>query len=318
MKKEQKEAIALIFIITAIIISACVMLVVKPRMKSIAEIKTTMKKVNADIDKQRKKSRTLLELTLKKDQFISTIAANEAGLFTGITVGDLSRVVNTVLKNGYRNLKINYLGDRAEVLPGGRYNELTNELKIQNCDFHEAVKFISALETSNPGLRVTNLQIENAAVKSEGDGTVSVGIEVRLMGMHEGGGIPAEWEPPKTPAYEPAGMRNPFGIGLGHQVDPEQTFKDKAYALKITMNTADSVWVKDTTQKDSGARECLLKKNMPVFEPVKVRLVSIHEDYFTVQRDDGKSFKLVIRQANETVGSEVYERGTIRDVIEVK
>jgi hypothetical protein len=318
MSKEKKEAIALIIVATVICIVIFVMLVIKPRLNDIAEKRKAIKKITVEIDKQKKQSRQLIELASKKEKMETSISAAESGLFGGISIGDLSRTVNTVVKTGFKSMKLNYLGDRAELLPVERYTEISNELKIQNCEFYEAVRFIGVLETSNPGMRITNLAMESASVNSEANGMVTIGIEVKLMGMHEGTGVPAEWAPPKTPGYEPTGIRNPFGTGGTSIIDPEQEFKDRANNIKVTMNTADSIWVKDTSQPNSGARECLLKKSMPVFEPVKVRLIDIQENYFVVKRDDGKSFKLMVRQAKETSGGQTYERGTIREVIEIK
>ena len=318
MNKEQKETIALIIIILSIIVAAFVMLVLKPKMKDISEVKKSIKKVNADIEKQRGHSKQLIDFNTKKEEFGNSISENESGLFGGITVGDLSEVVSTVVNSNFKDLKLTYLGDRAEVLPGSRYNELTNEIKIQNCDFHEVVRLISALEISNPGLRITNVAIEGAGVKPEGDGSVTAGMEIKFVGLHVGEGIPSAWEPPKAPAYDPGEQRNPFGLGSRTKIDPEQEFKTKAMNIKVTMNTSDSIWAKDTTIPESGARECLIKKNMPVFEPVKVRLISINEDYFVVRREDGKTFKIIIRQSNETIGGKIYERGTVSQVVEMQ
>ncbi len=234
-------------------------------------------------------------------------------------VGDLSKVVNTIMKSEFRNLKSNYLGDRAELLPGGRYNELVNELQLKDCDFHEAVRFISALETSNPGTRITNIEIDSAGTHSGRLGMVAVGLEVKMMGMYQGDGIDADWQPVSAIAYDPGHRRNPFGeSGLNLVVDPDMAFRDKVYNLKVTMDTGDSLWIKDTTQEKRGARECMLKKHMPVFEPEKIHLMKIHEDYFIVRRDDGKLFKLIIRQYNETIHGEVREHGTIKELIEIE
>ena len=318
MNKEQKETIALIVIIISIIIAACVMLVIKPKIREIGEIKKSIRKVNSDIEKQRKHSKQLIELNTKKETCENNISANESNLFGGITVGDLSEVISTVARSNFSDLKLNYLGDRAEVLPGGIYNELTNEVKIQTCDFHEVVKFISALEMSNQGLRITNIELESASSKPEGDGNIIAGMEIKLLGLHDGKGIPSEWEPPKTPAYYPGEQRNPFGEGGIKKVDPELEFKTKAKNIKVTMITSDSIWVKDLSVPNSGARECLVKKIIPVFEPRKIRLLSINEDYFIIRRDDGKIFKMIVRQANETIGNTLYERGTISEVIQLK
>ena len=160
--------------------------------------------------------------------------------------------------------------------------------------------------------------MENASFKPESDGNVTAGMEIKLLGLHEGNGIPAEWQPPKTPAYDPGEQRNPFGSGGIKKVNPEKEFIEKAMNVKVTMITSDSVWVKDLSIPESGARECLVRKIMPVFEPRKVRLLNINEDYFTVRRDDGKTFKIMVRQANEKIGNKLFERGTISEVIELQ
>ncbi len=319
MSKEQKEAIALIFILTAIVVAACVMLIIRPKLQDAAENKETLKKLTADLDKERAQSKQLLDFTEKGDRLRTLIEENEAGLFGGITVGDLSKVVNTIMKSEFRNLKSNYLGDRAELLPGGRYNELVNELQLKDCDFHEAVRFISALETSNPGIRITNIEIDSTGTHSGRLGMVAVGLEVKMMGMYQGDGIDADWQPVSAIAYDPGHRRNPFGeSGLNLVVDPDMAFRDKVYNLKVTMDTGDSLWIKDTTQEKRGARECMLKNCMPVFRPEKIRLMKIHEDYFIVRRDDGKLFKLIIRQYNETIHGEIREHGTIKELIEIE
>jgi hypothetical protein len=319
MTKEQKETVAFIFILTAIVVSACIMLIVRPKLKDAAEDKETLKKITADLDKERAQSKQLLEFTEKEDRLRALINDNEAGLFGGITVGDLSKVVNTIVKSRFQNLKLDYLGDRAELLPGGRYNELVNELQLKNCDFHEAVRFVCAIETSNPGIRITNMEIDSAGVQSSPPGTVAMGLEVKMMGMHQGDGVDAGWRPEADIAYQPGNRRNPFGkSGVNLIVDPDQVFRERVYGIKVTMNTGDSLWIKDMTQDRRGARECMLKRYMPIFEPAKIRLTKISEDYFTVRRDDGKQFKLIIRQYNEMIHGEVRERGTIKELIEME
>jgi len=319
MSKEQKEVITLIFILTAIVVSACIMLVIMPKLKDVAGMKKSLKQVNIDIDKERTHSKQLLELSEKKDELIASIEANETGLFGGIMVGDLSKVVNTIVRSDFRDVRLNSLGDNAEVLPGGSYNELVNELTIKDCDFHEAIRFISTLENANPGIRISNIEINDGHSRVEELGKVTVGLEVRMVGLHDGEGIELDWVPQSNAGYQPGDIRNPFGpSGMKAVVDPEQAFKDKAYSIKITMNTGDSVWVKDMSDEDRGARECLIKKYMPVFRPAKVRLMKIHEDYFIVQRDDGKVFKFHVREMNETISGKIRERGTIKEVEELK
>ena len=319
MSKEQKEVITLIFILTAIVVSACIMLVIRPKLKEVAGIKNSLKQINIDIDKERTHSKQLLDLSEKKDGLIASIEANEAGLFGGIMVGDLSKVVNTIVRSDFQDVRLNSLGDNAEVLPGGSYNALVNELTLNGCDFHEVVRFISTLENANPGIRISNIEIDGGYTRAEELGKVTVGLEVRMVGLHDGEGIELDWAPKSNGGYKPGDIRNPFGpSGMKAVVDPEQAFKDNAYNIKVTMNTGDSVWVKDMSDEDRGARECLIKKYMPVFMPAKVRLMNIHEDYFIIRRDDGKVFKLHIRVMNETINGKIRERGTIKEVEELK
>jgi hypothetical protein len=263
----------------------------------------------------------LLTLTQDKENLEVSVAQSEAGLFGGITVGDLSRVVNAIVKAKYPHLKVNYLGDQAEILPGKRYSELSNEFTVAGASYHDVMGFIGALETANPGIRVTNLDIATGTSRSEKPGTVTAGIQVKLVGMYEGSGIPQEWSPENDSPYDSSGLRNPFGLpGSELTIDPEQAFKEKAFNIRVTMNTGDSLWIKDISKENSGARECLLRKLMPVFAPQKVRLYRIAEDYFIVVReDDKKVFKLVMRQnIAETTSGDEYERGDIKAVIELE
>jgi hypothetical protein len=297
------------------------MLIIRPKMKHVAENKKTLATVNEDIEKQRKHSKMLLTLTQDKEDLEAAVAQSEAGLFGGITVGDLSRVVNTIVKTRYPQLKVNYLGDQAEILPGKRYSELSNEFTVAGASYHNVLGFIGALETANPGLRVTNVDIATGTSRSEKPGSVTAGIQVKLVGMFEGNGIPQEWSPESDTPYDSSGLRNPFGLpGSELVIDPEQAFKEKAFNIRVTMNTGDSLWIKDISKENSGARECLLRKLMPVFEPQKVRLYKIAEDYFIVVReDDKKVFKLVMRQnIGDTTAGDEYERGDIKAVIELK
>ena len=71
--------------------------------------------------------------------------------------------------------------------------------------------------------------------------------------------------------------------------------------------------------EESGARECLRGRLMPVFEPQKVRLLRISEDSFIVRREeDKKVFRLKIRNRIEKINGREFQRGTIEDVNDFK
>ena len=321
MSKEQKEAVALILILTACIVSACLMLIVKPRVGALSDNRESLKRIEGEISKKRGRSRRLLKDTEKMGKLEAEVKENASGLFAGLDVGDLSRVVNIIMALNFPSMRLTYEGDKPSVLPGNRYSELTNEFMIIDGDFHDLVKFISVLETSNPGIRVTNIEMKSADRSGDGSGLVTVGIGVSMVGMYESDdvGVPRDWEPDIEPLYNPTNLRNPFGPpGRVAVESPRMGIRVQAFKLMVTGKTSDSLLIRSLMDDTTKARECIVGKLMPVFEPAKVRLEKIAKGYFVVRCEDGKRFKIFVRQKDETRGGTIIERGTIKSVDEEK
>ncbi len=312
--KEQLELMVLMGLMILGVFVVCFVLFIKPNFTAIGANKADIEKVKSAIDKERKIIKLCSADSHRAEELRKQMEERENMLFHGLRVGRLTEFFDTIRKKEKFYIKYKIGLEKTKEVYQDKYYELFNEFTVLSCNYHLFGKFISALETANPGIRIAELEISKTDSDTGQEGLVDAKFELRLVGFkEENPGEQDEWTHQSKIEFNIGVKRNPFEPpGLGLLYDPGERFKRELASLVVTGTLRNALLIKEKRSEDTSA-EVVAKGGIIRQLSEEVRLIDFSGyDYLRVERvRDGKIFKMVLVNIGE-------RRGEVKEIIEEK
>ncbi len=312
--KEQLELMVLMGLMILGVFVVCFVLFIKPNFNAIGAYKADIEKVKSAIDKERKIIKLCSADSHKAEELRKQMEERERMLFHGLRVGRLTEFFDTIRKNEKFYIKYKIDLEKVKEVYQDKYYELFNEFTILSCDYHLFGKFISALETANPGIRIAELELSGKDSDTGQEGLIDAKFQLRLVGFKDENPTKEdEWTHQSKIEFNIGVKRNPFGPpGPGILYDPGEQFKRELASLVVTGTLRNALLIKEKYREYASA-EVVAKGGMIKQLSEEVRLIDFSGyDYLRVERvRDKKIFKIVLVNIGE-------RRGEVKEIIEEK
>jgi len=227
--KQQSEMILLLGLIGMVMIVASYMLYVKPSFAFVTECKAKSVKLRQEMAEEKDDAGKLRGLLVEKKRLDSHISELERELFSNLSNSQLIPFFTKIASKYDLPTEPGYGYEKTQELSVEQYLEVYSEISIQSYDYLSLIDFINAIESSNPGIRVSRITMSKINTDDD-EGIVTCAFELRLLGFRDAVEPQADWEPKSHTVSSTDGLRNPFGRSRRLvAADPEQEFH---YTLK--------------------------------------------------------------------------------------
>jgi len=294
--KEQTQTITLLVLVGLIVAIGSYMGMIKPNLGRSRGHEENVNKWRAEISEQQRVLKSNLD-TVHRAQAVEARAAElEAGLRHGLFAGRLTGCFEELMRAHGFDFRFQNDLEQIETLNDGQYYELSNVFTILGIDFYELVGFLQVLETTNPGMRITSLEVAPHDPQNP-SGLVKAQIEVRLIGFKDGRDEP--WESASIDTFKPE-RRNPFTPPGVRGVDPHASVRDRLAAICFNGTMGQGAFLRPSPE---GAAD-LVKAgdNLPFFDET-VRLVRFSSRALIVYHEPSQVyFKLTLHTSGPEAG----------------
>lgn len=294
--KQQTQTIVLVVLVGLVIAVASYMGMIKPNLGRADECQAQAAKWTTELAEQQRIVKKNLD-TLRKGQAIETRTAQlESQLHHGLFAGRLTSAFEELRRAHGFEFRFQHDPERIEPLPAGPCHELSNRFTILACDFYEVVRFIEVVETSNPGLRVSDLKVR-AHDPEAPDGLVDAQIELRLTGYKDGHDEP--WSSAAESTFKPT-ARNPFSPPGVRNTDPNSPIKTRLAAIRSNGTIGDGVLIRPAANEP--AELVRAGELLPFFDGT-VRLLKYSSRALLVYHEPSKThYKLTLYPSGDKAG----------------
>ena len=232
--KQQSEMILLIALIGVAMLVISYIFFIKPCKVAGATWKAESGKLQTEIDTELPDARKLRELKSEQAALNEEIARYEQGMFQGLSSSRLIPFFTDVAADFSFPTEPGYGYEKSDDLPFGGYSEVYSDINIRSYDYLELLKFLSTLESANPGLRIYKITLNNTDPEGK-TGLVNCSFQLRLLGFKHETDVGQQWKPIMTAKLDPGGYRNPFGPATARKkANPRAQFLDSLKNLTIT------------------------------------------------------------------------------------
>jgi type II secretory pathway component PulM len=303
--KEQTQTMALLALVALVIVVGSYLGLIKPNLGGAKAHQANVKKWTDELATQRRIIRTSLDTMRRVKQIEARTTELEASLRHGLFAGRLTSCFEDLRREHKFNFRFQNDLERIEPLNAGRYHELSNVFTILACDFYELTRFIQVLETTNPGMRVSDIEVRphDAATPN---GLVDAQIEVRLIGYKDGRDEP--WQSASLDTFKPE-RRNPFTPPGTGQVDPNAPVRQKLASICFNGTIGRGALLRPAPE--AAAELVEPGKYLPFFDE-KVRLVRHSSRVIIVCHEPTNTYyKLTLYTSGERTGQ-------VEDINEIK
>ena len=246
--KQQVEMLALLVIMGCAVVVLAFLYMVKPNFVAIAKCKKGLNKTESAMAKLNGAPAAMAKAKKEMDSLTDTIERGEKAVFSGLEAGppltsicvQAARALNP--KPAYGEQTDRQLLEFAQRGTDGKpltrhYDEVSRTLDVHGVNFFDLCRFLSAVESTNEGLRVAHLQIDTVTLEPEaqGRGKVSAKFELSLLGIREGK-QPEEIAVGGPEGFSPGSKRNPFGapgVAMEPTVDPLVRLRETLKRLRV-------------------------------------------------------------------------------------
>ena len=225
--KEQTQTMTLLVLVGLIVAIGSYMGMIKPNLGRARSYEDSLNTWRAEIGEQQRVVKKNLDIVHRAQAIGARAAELEAGLRHGLFAGRLTGCFEELMRTHEFGFRFQQDLEQIDALNDGQYHELSNVFTILRCDFYELVRFIQVLETTNPGMRISSLEV-HAHDAQEPDGLVDAQLEVRLIGVKDG--QDQVWESASVDTFKPE-RRNPFAPPGMRGVDPHASMRDRLAAI---------------------------------------------------------------------------------------
>ncbi len=294
--KEQTQTMALLVLVGLIVAVGSYMGMIKPNLGRARSHEENVSKWRAEVGEQQRVVKNNLD-TVHCALAIETRAAElEAGLRHGLFAGRLTGCFEELMRTHEFGFRFQNDLEQIEALNDGQYHELSNVFTILAIDFYELVGFIQVLETTNPGMRISSLDVCVHDPQSP-SGLVKAQLEVRLIGFKDGRDEP--WESASIDTFKPE-RRNPFTPPGLRGIDPHASVRDRLAAICFNGTIGRAALLKPSPEASAD----LVKAgdNLPFLDE-PVRLVRFSSRTLIVYHKPSQAyFKLTLHTSGEQAG----------------
>ena len=207
---------------------------IKPGFVAAAGCKKEMAKIGTEIAAEEKDAFRLKNLRAEQKKLEQHISGLEGDLFHGLNNSRLIPFFTFVAAEYDFPVEPSYKYERSDEVPMEDYLEVYSNIKILSYDYLKMGRFINALESSNPGVRISKITLGRSDPEKT-NGLVNADFELRLLGFREPDEQNENWTPCPNVVFDADGGRNlfdPFAVKV--IVDPERRFKEALQGIKIT------------------------------------------------------------------------------------
>jgi hypothetical protein len=295
--KEQTQTITLLVLVGLIVAVGSYMGMIKPNLGRAKSYEENVNKWQAEIGEQQRVVKGNLDTVHRARTIEARTTELEAGLRHGLLAGRLTGCFEELMRAHGFNFRFQNDLEQIEVLNGGQYHELSNVFTIMAIDFYELVGFIQVLETTNPGIRISSLEIK-AYDPQNPSGRVQAQLEVHLIGFKDG--RDEAWESASVNTFKPE-RRNPFTPPGLRGIDPYASLRDRLGAICFngTMGQG-SAFLRPAPE--AAAELVKAGDNLPFFDE-PVRLVRFSSRALIVYHEPSQVyFKLLLHTSGPDAG----------------
>lgn len=294
--KQQTQTMVLVVLVALVIAVGSYMGMIKPNLGRAGEYETQAKKWTSELAEQQRVVKKNLDTVQRAAEIEARIEELEGQLHHGLFAGRLTNCFEELRRTHGFEFRFQHDPERIDAQQAGQYHELSNRFTILACDFHEVVRFIQVVETSNPGLRVSDLEVR-AHTPEEPDGLVDAQIELRLIGFKDGQEEP--WESASEDTFAPK-TRNPFTPPGARGADPSAPIKDQLAGIRFNGTIGDGALIRPA--EGEAAKLVKAGQLLPSFDGT-VRLVKYSNRALLVYHEPSKThYILALYTSGENAG----------------
>jgi Tfp pilus assembly protein PilO len=294
--KQQTQTVVLIVLVGLIISVASYMGMIKPNLGRADECEAQAGKWASELAAQQRIVKKNLD-TLRKAQAVETrTAALESELHHGLFAGRLTSFFEELRRTHGFDFRFQHDPERIDPLPAGPCAELSNRFTILGCNFHDFVRFVQVLETTNRGVRISDLEIR-AHDPEKADGLVDAQIELRLTGFKDDQDQP--WPSSAEDTLAPTG-RNPFSPPGASGTDANSPIKIRLAAIRFNGTIGDGALIRPA--EGEPAQLVRAGELIPFFDGA-VRLLGYSNRALLVCHEPSKTrYKLTLSTSGDKAG----------------
>ncbi len=315
--KEQAEMLALLVLMGCAVVVLSFLYLVKPNFAAMTKSKAELTKTEAEIAKLSKARVDRAKGKQEMDTLMSVIGNGEGAIFSGLGADPplygvcVQAADNADLKPSPA-FGVQTTTDLLEFTEKGtdgkevtrHYVEVSQTLDVHSADFFSLCGFLSAVEKTSEGLRITHLEMDNQQLdqKEQEEGKVKVKVELGMLGIQEG-------EPKAIVMGKPEEIeaRNPFSPQEGGPVGPKvDELINALKQIRVTGILSDSLIM----GVPGGGSVTARKGGTFALNGRTVKYVSGTADTFVFEATDtGKQYRLVTDWRKGQVKTVTEEEG---------
>ncbi len=294
--KEQTQTMALVALVGLVIAVGSYMGMIKPNLGRAAKHKESVEEWTDELAKQRRILKKNLDTMHRAEAIEARTAELEGHIRHGLFAGRLTSCFEELRRTHGFHFRFQHDLEQIEPLNAGQYHELSNRFTVLSCDFYQLIRFIQVLETTNPGIRVSNLEVR-AHDADQPDGRVDAQIELRLVGFKDGRDDP--WESGSEDTFKPE-RRNPFCPPGMRGADPNASMREKLGAICFNGTIGRGALLRPVP--DAAAELVEAGEHLPCLDE-KVRLVRYSNRALLVCHEPTRTYyKLTLYTSGEQAG----------------
>jgi len=295
--KQQTQTLVLVALVGLIIAVVAYMGMIKPNLGRASTYKKNVKKYADELTEQQRVIKKNLDTVHRTEAIEARTATLEEQLYHGLFAGRLTSSFEELRHTHGFDFRFQQDLEQIQPLESGRHYELSNRFTLLACDFYELVRLIQVLETTNPGVRVSDFEIR-AHSPDEPDGLIDAQIELRLIGFKDGSDEP--WTSASEDTFRPE-KRNPFSPpGFHAVVDPNAPMREQLANIRYNGTLGGAALIRPT--QDASAELIEAGEYLPFFKE-KIRLVKHSSHVLILCHEPTQThYKLTLYASGDRVG----------------
>jgi len=295
--RQQTQTIALVVLVGLMIAVGSYMAIIKPNLGRAGTHRASIKKWTTELGEQQRVVKKNLDSIQRAEQLEESTAGLEAHLRHGLFPGRLTSWFEDLRRTHGFEFRFQQDLEQSTPLYDGAYEELSNRFTILACDYHELARFIHLLETTNQGVRISDLKFEPHDAQKP-DGLVDAQIEVRLVGFKDSRDDP--WENADPEAFTSEG-RNPFLASSEGAPDPRASVRERLATVRSNGTIGTAALIRP--RADEAAVLVKIGGTLPSFEQEHVRLVRASDRALLVYHEPTHThYKLTLHTSGPKAG----------------
>jgi len=297
--KQQSEMIVFLGITALVLIVISYLFFIKPSFATANRCKGEMTKIEKEMTEEEKDVPKLKNLIAEQKKLTRHITEQEKNLLHGLSNNRLIPFFTAVVSQYDFPIEPSYQYEKSEDVPLSDCIEVFSRINIRSYDYLELGQFINALESSNPGIRISEMTLARTVDSTGPSGLVDAEFELRLLGFRQQSEQNEKWEPKPLVVFNAEGGRNPFCLFSPKVIaDPEKRFLDELRRIEITLRWKEyGIVIKQP--RDGKSVDWMLGESITLGEKkvvLKDFSVDLPQNYIIIERKDSNtSYRLATK-----------------------